>query len=62
MLCCGFELLGSTTSKHDVALACPSADALKVLGETRFSSGLKLALEPKLVPAAGTLAHPWANV
>lgn len=33
MPCCGFELLGSTASKHDVALPCPSAGALKVLRE-----------------------------
>lgn len=47
MLCCGFELLGSN---HDVALPCPSAATLKVLGGTHpalcGSWGLGLQLEP----------------
>lgn len=46
MLCCGFELLGS---KQDVALPCPSADTLKVLGGTHPAhSGLGWKLELEL--------------
>lgn len=49
--CCAVLILGS---KHDVAVPCPSADTLKVLGETHpASSGLgwKLVLGLELVPA-----------
>lgn len=55
--CCAVGL-SSLGSEHDVAVPCPSADTLKVLGETHPGLGWKLMFELELMPALASWLTP----
>lgn len=59
MLCFGFELLGS---KHSVALPCPSAGTLKVLGETHPAILAQGEAGAGARAGSSTLAHSRVDI